>query len=295
MRIALSGATGFVGGHLARELVRRGHEVRAVVREPRRAGDLAEAGIDVVGGDVLQPDSLEEWLRKTDAVIHLVGIIRESGPLTFHRVHVQGTRNVLDAARAADVREIVHMSALAARTEPGASAYHRTKGEAEEAVRTSGLAWTIIRPSVIFGPGDGFVSMLASLLRYSPAVPMVGRGEFRLQPLWIGDVVEIFVRAVESPDMRGRELEVGGPEQIPYREVLRAIARVQKTRRPLIPFPIPLFRAMAAAGASLRIPAPITPDQLQMLLEENITDRNAAAEVMGREPLGFEEGLRRYL
>jgi uncharacterized protein YbjT (DUF2867 family) len=295
MRIALSGATGFVGGHVARELVRRGHEVRALVREPRGAGDLVEAGIDVVEGDVLEPESLESWVRNTDAVIHLVGIIRESGPLTFHRVHVQGTRNVLDAAGATSVREVVHMSALAARTEPGASGYHRSKGEAEEAVRASGLDWTIIRPSVIFGPGDGFVSMLASLLRYSPAVPLVGRGEFRLQPLWIDDLVELFVRAVESPGMRGRVLEVGGPGQIPYREVLRTIARVQKTRRPLIPFPVPFFRGIAAAGASLRIPAPITPDQLQMLLEENITDRNAAAEVLGREPVGFEDGLRRYL
>jgi uncharacterized protein YbjT (DUF2867 family) len=293
LRVALTGGTGFVGAHLIRELLRRGHAVTALVRDPAGGGQGPE-GLSRVRGDVLDPGTLAPWVEGADAVIHLVGIIRERGRATFPRVHVDGTRNVLAAARAGGVGDVVHMSALGARTDAGASAYHRTKGEAEAAVRESGLRWTIVRPSVIFGPGDEFVSMLARLMRFSPAVPMVGRGEFRLQPVWVGDVADAFAAALEDPRLRARTLEIGGPEQIPYREVLRTIGRVRGSRRLLVPVPVPFFGAVAEIGARLRIPLPITPDQLRMLLEENITDHNDLTGVIGRAPVGFEEGLRRY-
>lgn len=295
MRIALSGGTGFVGGHLAVELARRGHDVVALVRSPPRAAALRALGVELVEGDVTEGVGLDRWLDGCRAVVHLVGIIEERGEATFERVHVGGTTNVLRAAEEAGVGEIVHMSALGSDDRPGASEYHRTKRAAERAVEESGLSHTIFRPSVIYGPGDGFVSLLAKLLRWSPAVPLVGDGRFRLQPVWVGDVVAAFRQAVEREDLRGEAFEIGGPAPIAYREVLRTIARVQGTPRPLVPFPVAFFRAAAAIGAALPLPVPITPDQLRMLLEENVTDRNAIGDVFGIEPVPFEEGLRRYL
>lgn len=295
MRIALSGGTGFVGGHLAVELVRRGHDVVALVRSAARAAALRSLGVETVEGDVTEGVGLNGWLSGCRVVVHLVGVIEERGDATFERVHVTGTRNVVRAAEEAGVGEIVHMSALGADDRPGASGYHRTKRVAERAVEESGLAHTIFRPSVIYGPGDGFVSLLAKLLRWSPAIPLVGDGRFRLQPLWVGDLSTAFRQAVEREDLRGETFEIGGPDRIAYREVLRTIARVQGTPRPLVPFPVAFFRAAAAAGAALPIPVPITPDQLRMLLEENVTDRNAIGDVFGIEPVPFEEGLRRYL
>lgn len=295
MNVAVSGATGFVGRHVVRELVARGHRVRALAHSAPPPAQPADPGVQFVTGDVTRLGSLHGWLAQCDAVIHLVGIIQERGDATFQRVHVEGTENVVAAARAEGVGRMVHMSALGARDEPDATAYHRTKRKGEQAVESSGIAYTVLRPSLIFGPGDAVVSMLSRMLRFAPAVPSFGDGRFRLQPVWIGDVAIAFAKSLEQDRWTGRTLELGGPEQLSYREVVRTIARVQHTPRPLIPVPIPVFRAVAAVGAALPIPAPITPDQLQMLLEENITDRNQLPAVLGGSPVAFAEGLERML
>lgn len=294
MKIALSGATGFVGRHLAHEFTTRGHEVRALAHsEP--PGQAANANVEFVTGDVTRPASLRSWLAGCDAAIHLVGIIAEDGDTTFQRIHVEGTGNVVDAARAEGVERFVHMSALGARDEPDATAYHRTKRQAERAVENSGLSYSILRPSLIFGPGDVVVSMLSRMLRFAPAVPIFGDGRFRLQPVWVGDVAAAFANVVEQERWTGRTLELGGPEQLSYRDVVKTIARVQHTPRPLLPVPVAVFRAIAAVGAALPFPTPLTPDQLQMLLEENITDNNLLPDVIGRPPVPFASGLERML
>jgi len=181
MRVLITGATGFVGRAVCEAVVREGHSVRGMARGSRsQALETPDAGMDWFRGSVLSPDDLRRALQGCDAVIHLVGIIGEIGDQTFERVHQEGTLRVVEAALSSGVRRMIHMSALG--TRPAAvSRYHQTKWAAEEAVRGSGLDWTVFRPSVIYGPGDGFVNLFARMSRWSPVLPVIGRGTALLQ------------------------------------------------------------------------------------------------------------------
>ncbi len=229
-----------------------------------------------------------------DAVIHLVGIIVEAGSATFHEVHVEGTRRALAAARDAAVRRFVHMSAVGARDQPGATRYHRTKWQAEELVRASQLSHAIFRPSIISGPESAPIQAIARLHRWSPVVPVFGDGRFPTQPVWIEDVALAFARAAEDAAIVGA-FELGGPAVVTYEELLLTIGRASGHPRPLVHLPLGLARAVAAAFDLLGPAAPLTSDQLQMLVEGSATPANAIETVFGIRPLTFETGLLRYL
>jgi len=292
--IAVTGATGFVGRHLVDTLRRRGHAVRALVREPARASWLAAGGVELLPGDVRDPPSLRRFAEGADAAIHLVGIIVERGRQTFAAVHVAGTETVYAAARAAGVRRFVHMSAVGARPEAAATPYHRTKWQAEDLVRHSALPYVILRPSLINGPENAPIRTLARLHRALPVIPVFGDGHFPLQPVWIDDVALAFALAAERVELTGT-FELGGPAVLTYEDFVLAIGRAAGRSRPLVHVPLPLVRAAAAAFAGLGAAAPLTSDQLQMLLEGSTTPDNAIKRVFGIEPLAFEEGLRRFL
>jgi uncharacterized protein YbjT (DUF2867 family) len=201
MRILVTGGTGFVGRAVLGQLHAEGHAVRLLVRHPGSAASRAAAelyGVDLHAGDVLQESTLAPACLGMDAVVHLVGIIAEYGTQSFENVHAKGTRNLVNAARSEGVRKFVHMSALG--TRPGAaSRYHQTKWAAEQSVRRGDMAWTIFRPSIIYGPGDGLVSMFERISRYSPVVPLVGSGRSQLQPVRVEEVATCFVRALAGP------------------------------------------------------------------------------------------------
>ena len=295
MLIAVTGATGFVGRHVVARLAARGHRVRALVRSPERARrSLACFPTELVAGDLHDTAALATLTRDADAVIHLVGIIVETGSATFPAVHVEGTRRLLAAARDAGVRRFVHMSAVGARDAPGATRYHRTKWQAEELVRASGGEYAIFRPSLISGPGNVPIRTLARLHRWCPVVPVFGDGRFPTQPVWIEDVAGAFARAAEEPAIVGA-FELGGSEVLTYEQFLRAIGRAVGRPRPLVHVPLALVRAAAAAFDPLGPAAPLTRDQLQMLVEGSATPANAIESVFGIRPVPFEEGLRRYL
>jgi uncharacterized protein YbjT (DUF2867 family) len=294
MEIAVTGGTGFVGSHLVRHLAHREHQVRALARGAPSSRVGSTPGVRTIKADVTTGEGLDEALAGAEVVIHLVAIIKETRRQSFASAHVEGTRQVLEAAKRQGVRRIVHMSALGARDEPGATEYHRTKARAEALVRASGLPHVIFRPAMIFGPGDEVVTLLARILRFSPVLPLVGKGSFRLQPVWIGDMERALARAAEDDAMAGT-VEVGGPRPLTYREIVRTIMRVQRTPRLLLPIPVPLMRMAALTGDVTPLPVPLTRAQLQMLIEESITERNALPELFGIDPLPFEEGLRRYL
>ena len=294
MLVAVTGATGFVGRHVAGLLLRRGHRVRVLARDPARARFLADQGAELVAGGLGDSPALHALVRGADAVVHLVGIIVERGPATFTAVHVEGTRDVLAAAVAATVRRFVHMSALGARDEPGATAYHRTKWRAEALVRAAGLPHVIFRPSIVSGPESVPIRTIARLHRRSPAIPVFGDGRFPTQPVWIEDVALAFALAAERPDVAGVH-ELGGPQVLTYKEFLRAIGRAAGHPRPLIHVPLQLARAAARMFDLLGPAAPITSDQLQMLVEGSATPENAVESVFGIRPVPFEEGLRRFL
>lgn len=295
MLIAVTGATGFVGRHVARLLVSRGHRVRVLVRRTtRRSAGLAGVAVETVPGDLADAPALAALVRRADAVIHLVGIIAEAGAATFEAVHVAGTRRLLAAAEDARVQRFVHMSAVGARDQPGAAPYHRSKWRGEEMVRRSGIASAILRPSIISGPESAPIRTLARLHRWSPLVPVFGDGRFPTQPVWIEDVALAFALAAENAAFTGA-FELGGPAALSYEAFLRAIGRAAGHPRPHVHVPLDLARAAARVFDLMGPLAPLTSDQLQMLVEGSATPANAIESTFGIRPLGFEEGLTRYL
>ena len=293
MRIAVTGASGFVGRHVTTLLAGRGHQVRALVRDdPGRAAAALPA--ERTPGDLADPAALAALTRGADVIVHLVGIIVEAGAATFEAVHVEGTRRLLTAAREAGVRRFVHMSAVGARDEPGATRYHRTKWRAEELVRSSGMSHAIFRPSIISGPENRPIRTLARLHRWSPLVPVFGDGSFAMQPVWIGDVALAFALAAERPALSG-VFELGGPATLTYEEFVRAIGRAAGHPRRLVHVPLAVARAAAAALGVMGPLAPLTLDQLQMLVEGSATPANALESTFGIWALPFDEGLARFL
>lgn len=292
MKIFIAGATGFVGGHLTDTLRQRGHELLLLSHARRRT---TEKGFSYVTGDVTDPDSYVAAMKGCDAVINLVGIIREFAGkgITFERLHVDAATAMTGAAQKAGVLRFLQMSALGTRVD-AVSDYHRTKWRAEEIVRGSGLAWTIFRPSLIFGPRDAFVNMLARQLRFMPVLPVMGDGSYRLQPIHGDDVARCFCEALEKPDTAGQAYSLCGPDRLTYLELLDAITDAMGRPHPLKPrLPLELMKPLIRVMQNFRL-FPITLDQLQMLLEENICD-GSWQQTFTTPPVRFRDGIRAYL
>jgi len=293
-RVFVTGATGFVGRTVIQALRAEGYVVRCLVRRGSERDLRGVEAIERVEGDVLSPQTLEEGMAGCDAVVHLVGIIREHVPTntTFYRVHVQGTGNVVAAAASVGVRRYIHMSALGAR-EGARSRYHQTKWAAEEAVHACSLPWTIVRPSVIYGRGDGFVSLLVWVVRRLPVVPLIGGG--RLQPVPVEQVAQGVARALSRPSAVKQTYEVGGPDRVTLGELVDLIGKVLGRRR-ILKFNVPRVVVRVATRALHRLPYfPLTPDQLLMLEEDNVCDPAPFFSTFGLAPLPLATGLRQLL
>lgn len=291
MKVFISGGTGFVGEHLNRELLRRGHELRLLTHRRRQVTE----GIEQIEGDVTRPETFEEAAMGCDAVINLVGIIREFPfkDVTFKKLHIQATANMLAAAQKGGVRRYLQMSALGTRSD-AVSDYHKTKWQAEELVRGSGLEWTIFRPSLIFGPKDSFVNMLAAQLRLAPVMPVIGNGNYRLQPIHADDVARCFALALEMPETISQVYELCGNDRMSYEELLDSIATALGRPAPFKPH-APLGLMKLIIPVMQNIPQfPITMDQLQLLIEESICD-GGWKKVFRFEPREFKAGISEYL
>jgi NADH dehydrogenase len=293
--VFVTGGTGFVGRAVVAALAARGHRVRCLMRPGSERRAPRREGVEMVAGDVTAPGPLPEAIRGADTVVHLVGIIREAPRrgITFERLHTEATRHVVGAARQAGARRFLHMSALGTR-EGARSRYHRTKWAAEQAVRASGLDWTIFRPSVIFGPGDGFVTLLARLVRL-PVVPVIGDGRNRLQPVAVEVVAEGFARAVDRPATVRQVFAVTGPRAYTFDQVLDEIgAALGRRSVPKLHHPIGLVAPIVRVLEG--IPGfPVTSDQLLMLGEENTADPTPFQHALGVAPVDFAAGIRAYL
>ncbi|HEU0265433.1 MAG TPA: complex I NDUFA9 subunit family protein [Geobacterales bacterium] len=287
MKVFLSGGSGFVGSHVQRELLARGHRVRLLVH---RHGGAKDERVETVEGDVTDAATVAQGMRGCDAAINLVGIIREfpGRGVTFERLHVAATDNMVEGAKAAGINRYLQMSALGSRPD-ATTAYHRSKYRAEEIVRRSGLEWTIFRPSLIYGNGDAFVSMLAGYMRRLGMVPVIGDGNYRLQPIQAVDVARCFALALEKPESIGGTLELCGPEQLRYNELLDAIAEKLGVRVRKIPNPVMLLRLVVPVLERFSF-FPLTSDQMTMLLEENICS-SPWPELFGLRPTSFRKGI----
>lgn len=266
-----------------RVLVRPGHEHR-VPRLP---------GLEVHLGDVTEVASLRGAATGCDAVIHLVGIIRERKGLSFQDVHVRGTENVLAEALRAGVKRFVHMSALGVRP-AAATRYHQTKWAAEQAVRNSGIDFVIFRPAPVFGEGDQLFMYLASVLRWSPVMPVFGSGDYPMQPVYVDDVAQYFVRALGNKLAAGQVFELGGPEVFTYKQVLQIIMRASGRRRPFVSVPAGVLLRLLPLVEGLPV-VPITRDQLVMLMEGSVLSDDSVRQVFPMRLRRFEAEMERIL
>jgi uncharacterized protein YbjT (DUF2867 family) len=293
MRVFITGGTGFVGRSIVKRALAEGHQVICLVRNRERAKEIEALGVQCPVGDILDQASLIPAMRGSDAVMHLVGVITEIGKATFEAIHYQGTVNVVSASKEAGIKRYVHMSALGTR-QNAVSRYHQTKWQAEEYVRTSGLDFTIFRPSIIFGRHDQFINTFIRLIRLSPIVPIVGAGTTRVQPIWVEDVAACFTQSLQKEQTIGKVYELGGPEPISLEGLIDILIQRMKKSRLKIHVPVSMMKINAAIMELILPRPPLTREMLTMLQEDNTCDAALIEQQFDLRPLSLEDGLREY-
>jgi len=296
MKVFLTGGTGFVGRAVLEAAGRRSIAVRALVRSEKslHALGVLATEIETVKGDIFSADALYRGMEGCDAVIHLVGIIREQGEQTFEKVHVEGTRAVVDAALRAGISRYLHMSAENTR-DKAPDRYHSTKFEAERYVRASGLRHTIFRPSMMFGKHDSNFNELARIIRISPVVPVIGDGSYVWQPVSVDNVAELFISALMSDKSVGKTYEIRGPEKFTFVQILDLIMEILGRKRPKAFVPVSLMRPVVSFMGLMPSVAPITPEQMKMLLDEKEPPPENFSDDFPMRLTRLEEGLKEYL
>ncbi|MBX9575866.1 MAG: complex I NDUFA9 subunit family protein [Caulobacteraceae bacterium] len=300
--VTVFGGSGFVGTQAVRALAKRGWRVRVAVRQPNLAVELKPAGdpgqIQLVRCDVADAAQVAEACRGAHAVVNLIGILFESGKRTFQAMHVDAARTIAEQARAAGATRFVQVSAIGADAD-GKSEYARSKAGGEAAVRAVYPDAVILRPSIVFGPGDGFLNRFASMATFAPALPLVGFGKTRFQPVYVGDVAEAIARGVTDDALAGRTFELGGPAVLTFEEVLKLVLRETGRARLLAPLPFPIARMIGSAAqfsTILGIPPVLTRDQVLSLETDNVVaDGAESLATLGIQPTGMEAAVPSYL
>ena len=299
MKVFVTGGTGFVGRYVLNALREAGHRITALARPGSERKLPFIQGVRLVYGDVLDTQSFANAMKQAEAVIHLVGIIREfpGKGITFEKLHHQATCNVARAAKEKGVKRFIFMSANGA-DENGVSAYQTTKWRAEREIINSGMEWTIFRPSVIFGDSHGlmeFTSQLAKIISKAPVAPLFGAGRFELDPVAVEDVADVFVKALLEPSAVNRVFHLGGGRPAPFHEIIQTIGKaLGKPRTGTINIPFQLIKPVAAMLGRFRA-FPVTVDQLEMLKEGNVCPELEYRKVFGVEPVQFTYRNLKYL
>ncbi|WP_316182997.1 complex I NDUFA9 subunit family protein [Bradyrhizobium sp. SZCCHNRI1009] len=287
--VTVFGGSGFVGRNVVRALAKRDYRIRVAVRRPELAGHLQPLGrvgqIHAVQANLRYPDSVASAMRDSHVAINLVGILTESGAQTFDAVQAEGAATVAKAAAAAGAR-MVHVSAIGADPE-SASSYARAKAAGEAAVLAAVPEAVIMRPSVVFGPEDQFTNRFAGLARISPFLPLIGGGETKMQPVYVGDVASAVADAVDGKAQPGATYELGGPEVLSFREILKIILDITDRDRALLPVPFGLAKLKAAFLQFAPGPLKLTPDQVELLRHDNVVSEAAKAAGLTFQGLGI--------
>ena len=295
--VTIFGGSGFLGRHTVRALARAGWRIRVATRNPGRGFFLRPLGtvgqIDFVKCDVADADSVAAAVKGSNAVINLTGILFQKGQ-TFEDVQAEGAANIAHAAADAGATALVHVSAIGADAQ-SESEYATTKAQGEQAVRESFPNAVILRPSIIFGPEDGFFNKFAAMARYLPVLPLVGGGHTRFQPVFVGDVAAAIVKALSSEQARGRTFELGGPSIYSFKELLQIILRETGRKRILAPLPFGIATVQAAFLQILPNPI-LTMDQVKLLKNDNVVAPTAAGLAdLGITPTSVEAVIPSYL
>jgi len=289
------GGSGFLGRNVVRELAARGWRVRVAVRRPHHANFLRPMGavgqIQLFQGNVRYRPSIAEALKDADAVVNLVGILSKAGAQNFDAVQAQGARNIAELAAKEGITNVVHVSAIGADADSD-SDYARTKAEGEAAMREALPSATILRPSIIFGAKDEFFNRFAEMTRFSPALPLIGGGKTKFQPIYVDDVADAVCAALESDATDGRTYELGGPDVKTFKELMELMLKIIGRKRAQVPVPFPIAGMMGAAGDTASIlpfvSAPITADQVKLLKRDNVVGESGEANIGTIQDLGLE-------
>jgi uncharacterized protein YbjT (DUF2867 family) len=286
--VAVFGGTGFLGRHVVRALAKRGYRVRVAVRRPELAGHLQPMGrvgqIHAVQANLRYPESVTAAVRDADVVVNLVGILFERGGQRFDAVMTTGARTVARAAQATSA-PLVHVSAIGA-DERSSSRYAQAKAAGERLALAAHQATIIVRPSIIFGPEDDFFNRFAALARMAPALPLVGGGLTRMQPVFAGDAAEAIAKAVDGDLRPGLVYELGGPAVRTFKELMQFVLATTQRRRLLVPVPFALMKLQAMILQFLPKP-PITPDQVELLKQNNVVSDDAKRDGRTLEAIGI--------
>ena len=297
--VTVFGGSGFIGRHVVRALAKRGYRVRVAVRRPDLANFLQPVGnvgqIHAVQANLRYPDSVARAVQGSDAVVNLVGILAEKGRQRFHIVQANGAKAIADAAARAGISRFVQMSAIGADAE-SPSVYARSKAAGEDAVKSAVKDAIILRPSIVFGPEDDFFNRFAALARVMPALPLIGGGHTKFQPVFVGDVAEAVARTVDGALKPGATYELGGPEVKSFRELMEAVLKITNRKRALLPLPFPLARLQAgvmeiAETVSFGLmphALQLTRDQVTLLQSDNVVSSESAQAGLTLEGMGIK-------
>lgn len=292
MKIAVTGASGFVGSHLLRALSEN-HDVTVLYHSSKSKYTFSKR-VKTVKGSLADMKSLRNAFKDADVVFHLVGIIAETRNKTFRKTVVSGTENVVKACRDMNVKKIIYISALGAE-ENAATKYHQTKFKAERLIIRSGIEYVILRPSIIYGEHDGFVSMLTKQIKFMPFTPIIGTGKYLFQPVYIDDLMLVMIKSIESLTAINKIIEIGGAEQLEFIEIINILKKRLQKKRLNFYIPIALMKLIAGLLEIIIKPAPVTVDQLVMLEAGSTCDIKMMKEIYSIEPLRFEDGIKIYL
>jgi uncharacterized protein YbjT (DUF2867 family) len=287
--ITLIGGSGFLGRHIVRSLAKRGYRIRVACRRPDLAGHVQPLGVPgqimPVQANVRYPDSLEAVAQGAHAVVNLTGVLYSAGAQSFDALHVFGAEAAARAAKAARAKLFIQISALGADLH-SASAYAKSKAEGEQRARAAFSGTIVLRPSIVFGPEDNFFNRFAAMARFSPALPLIGGGTTKFQPVFVGDVAHAATRLIDAGIASGRTYELGGPEVMSFRELMEFTLRTVGRKRLLIPLPWSVARMQAMILELLPKPL-LTTDQVELLKKDNVVSAEAAAERRTLEGLGI--------
>ena len=283
MNAFVTGATGFVGREVVKALRARGMEVRCLLHAPGRDRVLEGQQVDVHYGSVQDPETLKAAFYNVDVAVHLVAIIRESHNATFEGVIRQGTENLVAMARSEGVKQFIYVSAIGTIDDPDYP-YLYNKWRAEQALIGSGLPYTILRPSILFGEGDEFINTMAGMVRSFPIIPIAGSGSATFQPLAVDELARCVAAAAGREDLMEKVIEIGGPDYLSYDDMVDIIAHTYGVRRRKLHIPLAFMRPAVRAMEALLPRPPATTHQLAMLSIPNVAELDTVERVFGFKP-----------
>jgi uncharacterized protein YbjT (DUF2867 family) len=296
--LLITGANGYIGRHLVARLVSQDIPLRCLVRDENRAKTILPADkVELVRGDTTRPETLDDAVRGIDTIVHAAFITADRKPVKknyYNETNVQGTENLIKAAKAAGVKRIVEISGLGTRPDKPGS-YMQGRYLAELMLMESGLSWTIIRPSVLFGDEAPFIKGLSDLIRTAPIVPLIGGGKTMFQPIYVEDVVTVIVKVLEEPERTNTHIyTIGGPEYYSFKQITDVLLRSMHTARLKVYAPTPLVGLGAAVMEVILPKPPLTRAAMTLFSFDNTTDLNSVERDFGFKPVSFAQYMQEH-